>query len=434
MIERVVAIRLNDHLIINKLSEVFQSAYKEYHSTETALLRVQNDMLVALDGEGGVVLMLLDLSAAFDTIDHKILFRRLHQLGIRGPALAWFKSYLTGRKQSVNIQGVKSEKQDLPYGVPQGSVLGPILFTLYTLPLGDIARKFGLRVHIYADDTQLYISFRPLDPDSLALSISNIQNCFSEIKCWMTVNLLKLNGDKTELLIALHKRFKNTINIEHVDIDSVLIKPSHSIRNLGAHFNITMDHTDFVTKKCQSARFALRNISRVRTSLTRSACEILVQAYVTSRLDYCNVLLYGVPKYVLNRLQKVQNSAARVVTMWPKREHITPVLADLHWLPIEQRIQFKILLYTYKALNNCAPQYITELLQPYVSPRPLRSAEKELLVVPQSRYKAYGERAFQSAAPALWNAIPGHLNIRNAPSVDCFKKRLKTYLFRKAFF
>ena len=122
-------------------------------------MRVQNDLLVALDKDGGVILMLLDLSAAFDTIDHNILFRRLYNLGIRGPALSWFRSYLSGRTQSVVIGDIKSASRNLPYGVPQGSVLGPILFTIYTLPLGDIARKYGLKVHIYADDTQLYISF-----------------------------------------------------------------------------------------------------------------------------------------------------------------------------------------------------------------------------------------------------------------------------------
>ena len=136
---------------------------------------------------------------------------------------------------------------------------------MYTLPLGDIARKFGLSIHIYADDTQLYISFKPRDPDSLAMSISNIQNCFTEIKEWMTENLLKLNGDKTELLLSLNKHLKDSITIKNISIDTVLIEPSESIRNLGAYFNIPMDHTDFVNQKCKSARYILHNISRVRT-------------------------------------------------------------------------------------------------------------------------------------------------------------------------
>ena len=395
---------------------------------------MQNDLLVALDKDGGSILMLLDLSAAFDTIDHTILLRRLYALGIRGPALAWFKSYLGGRMQSVNIQGVKSNFRDLPYGVPQGSVLGPILFTLYTLPLGDIARKFGLQVHIYADDTQLYVSFKPLNPDSLAMNIKNIQNCYSEIKSWMTDNLLKLNGDKTELLISLNKNLRESITINNISLDTVLIEPSVSIRNLGAYFNVPLDHTDFINQKCKSARYALHNISRVRTSLTRDACETLVQAYVTSRLDYCNSLLYGVPTYLLNRLQKVQNSAAKVITMTSKREHVRPVLAALHWLPVEQRVEFKLLLNTWKALNDQAPTYIKELLTPHEARRSLRSADKKLLDPPSSRakYTQYGDRAFQYSAPYLWNKLP--LEARVETDIAVFKSKLKTFLFRKAYF
>ena len=442
LIERVVCSRLNDHLARNKLSEIFQSAYKEYHSTETALLRVQNDLLIALDKDGGVILMLLDLSAAFDTIDHNILFRRLYNLGVRGPALAWFRSYLKGRTQSVIIGDTKSGSRDLPYGVPQGSVLGPILFTIYTLPLGDIARTYGLRVHIYADDTQLYISFSPLDPNSLQSKIGDIQACFQEIKKWMTANLLKLNGDKTELLIALHKRFKDAVTVEHVDIDAVLIKPSDSIRNLGAYFNRTMDHQDFVNKKCQAARFALRNISKVRTSLTRESCETLIQAYVTSRLDYCNVLLHGLPKYVTDRIQKVQNSAARVIVMIPKREHITPYLAALHWLPIQQRVEYKVLLYAFKALNNHAPEYLCELLNPYTPARSMRDRETRLIPpVKKSNYVDYGGRAFERSAPELWNTLPGDVrsvhsrsDLSSSERILLFKRKLKTYLFAKAYF
>ena len=248
----------------------------------------------------------------------------------------------------------------------------------------------------------------------------------------MAANLLKLNGDKTEFLIAVHKRFKDKINIDHVDLDSIIIKPSSSIRNLGAHFNTILDHVEFVNKKCQAARLALKNISRVRRSLTRDACETLVQAYVTSRLDYCNVLLYGLPDYVIERVQKVQNYAARVIAMVPKREPITPYRADLHWLPIQERIEYKILLYTYKALNNLAPAYVTDLLIPYQPTRHLRSSTKGLLAPPVHKPKHYGHRAFQHAAPKLWNCTPGH--IRDSKTLEVFKNRLKTHLFRRAYF
>ena len=335
-------------------------------------------------------------------------------------------------KQSVYINGTKSTPHDLPFGVPQGSVLGPLLFTLYTIPLGQIASKYGLSYHIYADDTQLYIAFRPSDQASTNNIIIRIQNCFAEIKTWMSENLLKLNGDKTEFLIMTLKKHQNNIEIEYLELDSVRIYPADSVRNLGAMFDKLLNMEAFVNAKCKSARYCLRNISRVRRGLTTAATETLVNAYVTSKLDYCNVLLNGLPSKLISRIQKVQNYAARVITFHPLRESITPILAHLHWLPVEQRVQYKVLLYVYKAVNGNAPQYISQLLQPYIPSRSLRSADKGLLVEPEFRLNSYGGRAFEISAPRLWNALPE--KCRAANSVNIFKRELKTHLFRHAYY
>ena len=146
-----MALQLVDYIDNNGLCEVFQSAYRAYHSTETALLRVYNDIAKSIDNQKSVVLVLLDLSAAFDTVDHSLLLDQ---------ALDWFRSYLSDRTQYVRIQDVSSDVHALPYGVPPGSVLGPLLYSLYTSPLGDIARSHGLSYHFYADDTQLYLRHR----------------------------------------------------------------------------------------------------------------------------------------------------------------------------------------------------------------------------------------------------------------------------------
>ena len=159
LLERVVAGRLTDYMTENNLHEHLQSAYKPGHSTETALVKVQNDILTSIDQHGVVILVMLDLSAAFDTIDHDILFSRMENtLGITGQALAWFKSYLSGRTLRIKIDKSFSELQDILWSVPQGSVLGPLLFLIYLLPLGKLIRKHGLELHIYADDTQLYLA------------------------------------------------------------------------------------------------------------------------------------------------------------------------------------------------------------------------------------------------------------------------------------
>ena len=147
-------------------------------------------------------------------------------------------------------------------------------------------------------------------------------------------------------------------------------------------------------------------------------------------MNSCNSLLYGLPQHLISRLQSIQNTAARVVTRTRKFDHITPVLKQLHWLPVRYRIVFKILLLVYKALNGTAPSYISELLKYHTSERKLRSSSQHLLATPKARLKTYGEKAF-AAAPRLWNSIP--LELRSNSSIDIFKRHLKTYLFKQAF-
>ena len=148
------------------MDEPFQSAYKKFHSTETALIKVQNDIFIQIDKKNCVALLLLDMSAAFDTVDHKLLIARLsNRFEIKGQALKWFESYLYDRKQFVIINNVKSNTKPLQCGVPQRSVLGPILYLLYTAPIGDIIQRHGLQYHLYADDIQLYLYFKPTQTD-----------------------------------------------------------------------------------------------------------------------------------------------------------------------------------------------------------------------------------------------------------------------------
>ena len=156
-----------------------------------------------------------------------------------------------------------------------------------------------------------------------------------------------------------------------------------------------------------------------------------MHAFVSSKLDYCNALLYGLPKKQLDKLQRVLNCAARVVSKVRKHEHITPILASLHWLPVPQRIDYKLILITFKALNGMAPGYLAELLHWYRAPRSLRSNALATLVIPKTRLKYYGDRAFVKAAPFLWNSLP--LSLRQMSDLDEFKGALKTHLYRVAY-
>ena len=375
---------------------------------------------------------LLDLSAAFDTIDHGILFSQLqHRLGISGIALEWFKSYLSGRTQSVTVENALSKESILQFGVPQGSVLGPLLYTIYTLPLRDTLRKANVFYHLYADDTQLYLSFNFQDATSQLECLHQMQDCVGNIKNWMVSNKLKLNDEKTEIMYISSRFYQQQIILQDFTIDNVKIVPAKSVRNIGIMFDNQMTMGAQVTSVCKAAHFHLRNIGRIRKSITYDACEKLIHAFVTSRLDCGNATLYGLPEYQNSRLQRMLNIAARILTLSPMFNNITPVLVELHWLPIVQRIEYKILLTTFKALHGKAPQYICDLLKSKPNPRALRSSEAHLLAVPSTRTKTYGDRAFAAAAPKLWNKLPDGL--RAFTEINAFKRELKTFLFKTAY-
>lgn len=360
--ERVVLSRLLDHLSDNDLQEPFQSAYRANHSTETALMRVQNDILMELDDKKAVVLVLLDMSAAFDTVDHALLLTRLSEVGVTGVAHDWFRSYLTNRTQTVCIGHVKSDPCELSCGVPQGSVLGPVLFTLYTAPIGRIIRKHGLDYHFYADDSQLYVSFRVRDTDDQVETLSRINACVQEINAWMAYHLLKLSREKTEVLVITTPQSRNQHSVTEVLVGDCVIRPSSVARNIGVMFDDLQDMNKHVQKLCQTAYFHLHRINSIRDCLNQQAAERLVLSLVTARLDYGNGLLIGLPGQLLDKLQRVQNSAARIVTRTGRYEHITPVLKKLHWLPVRYRIQYKVLLLTFRALHGEAPVYISDLI------------------------------------------------------------------------
>ena len=248
----------------------------------------------------------------------------------------------------------------------------------------------------------------------------------------MTCNKLKLNADKTELIVfASKKAMKHIPNIS-INLGGANVTPSKSIRNLGVHWDINFSMVTQINAILKSCYFHLRNIGKIRRYITDDACKTLVNALVTSRLDYGNALLYGVPGTLICRLQRIQNTAARIISRTSKHAHITPILKQLHWLPVESRIRFKILLYTYKALNGLAPSYLRDLLAEYVPSRSLRSADKGLLTTPKARTVTFGGKCFKIAAPALWNSLPDF--IKRADSLVIFKSLLKTHLFKLYYF
>ena len=427
LIECVVASRLWNIMTLYELQDPFQSAYRPNHSTETTL---HNDILREMDNGRITALVLLDLSAAFDTVDHNILLNRLeHDIGIGGAALRWRKSYLKNRTQCVRVGDESSDAVTLNYSVPQGSVLRPQWFCVYTSPLREIILKHGLCYLAYADDTQLYISFNP-QQEAAKECILQMENCVADIRIWMKQNYLKLNDNKTEFILIGSQHKLNKVVIPHIRIGNSTITPVSEVRNLGIIMDSTMTLAPHISSVIKSASFQLRGLGMIRKYLSQQATEQLVHAFVTSRLDMGNAILYGLPKEQLNRLQLKQNLSARLITRTKPFDNISPVLFDLHWLPITYRIQYKLMLLTFRAINGLAPPYINELLDWYTPAKSgLRSADKGFLDEHRVT-RSWGDRAFSVAAPRIWKSIP--INIRHSSSIESFKSGLKTHLFELA--
>lgn len=438
VLERVVSIQLSTHINAHNLGCPVQSAYQPFHSTETALLKIKNDIMINLAKGQATALVLLDLSAAFDTIDHALLLHRLsHWFGIKGSALDWFASYLSGRNQSVKAASSFSSDKPLCYGVPQGSVLGPFLFSLYTTPLTYLISSFsGLQHHFYADDTQLYIT---LTRDTATAAFQVLSNCLTGIQTWMDQNKLKLNPDKTEFILFGNPKLRSDLTpLLPSTILGAKISCCESVRNLGVLFDSNLTFHSHISNVTKSCFFHIRDLSRLRRCLSLSTAIALANALVSSRLDYCNALLHNITKSELLRLQRIQNALCRVLTRTSRFSHISPHLKALHWLPVKQRVVFKTCLLIFKSLNYGKPSYLASYLKPYQSPKSTRMSDPSLNFLNCPSYPSkiyihptYLDCAFQYSAPRLWNSLPH--SIRTASSLGIFRKKLKAHLFSEAF-
>ena len=336
------------------------------------------------------------------------------------------------RNFSVKVNRTLSDKCYLLIGVPQGSILGPLLFILYTKELEVIAKRHGFSIHLYADDTQLYISFNPLS-EKIDIEES-IKACLNDIKQWMTLNFLKLNEDKTEMLIitptSLSKKCFDTLVFGNETINA-----AHSARSLGVYFDDKLNMSHHVKEITQSCYMTLRNLWRIASKLHFHLKIQLVQSLILSRLDYCNAVLYGLPNYDLDQLQKVQNAAVRFIFGGKIKRfgHISPYLVQLHFLPIRFRLMFKVALLCFKCLNNIAPRYLCELINPkQQSYTNLRIDEDVFLLnnLPRPQF-VKSQKAFCYSGPQVWNELP--YIVRSSENLEVFKKKLKTHYFKMAF-
>ena len=275
--------------------------------------------------------------------------------------------------------------------------------------------------------SQLYISFDSSDADN---SLTILSSILDSVHAWLTSNRLSVNPSKTEyLIIGTPQQRSKLTNISSIPFQGTDLTPTDSTRNLGVIFDKELSLKQNISSVCKTSFYHIRQLRQVRSSLDTNSAIVLANSLVASKVDYCNSLYYGLPAASLDKLQRVQNSLARVVVPSVRRhDHITPTLKRLHWLPIRQRIIFKIASLTYKTLHNRKPSYLFQLLNPYVPTRNLRSLDKNLLTIPDIHVRSANvRRSFAFAAPTIWNSLP--LQLRTCPTLALFLSGLKTHLF-----
>lgn len=402
-----------------------QAGFRSAHSTESVILAVMDELRGGADRGISQALILLDLSAAFDTVDHDLLVDRVGCAGIQGSALRWITSFLADRSQAVRLGDFSSPMRKLTCGVPQGSSLSPLLFNLYLLPLIKSLRSRNVETFNYADDLQLIFDF-----DHLPSSVSNFQSTLCFISSWMNSNQLKLNPDKTELILTGGSANPWNASFWPTELGTSPI-PASSVKSLGILISNDLSMKAQIGAVVSSCFFQLRKLRKISRFLTTEALTLAILALVTSRIDYANSLYVGIPAYQQHRLQLVQNQAARLIARLSRRQHIQPLLKHLHWLPVNKRSAFKLGCITFNALAGKGPTYILSKIHQYKPTRALRSSHSNLLSTFSFKRERVGGLRFSVLAPKFWNSLP--MEIRLTESYGEFRKLLKTYLFTQAY-
>jgi len=358
ILQRLVQARLRPHLMNSTNFSQFQSANRQDHCTETTLLDVLNNVYTVADEKQVTVLIGFDLSAAFDTVCHQTLLQRLQsEFSVSGTALSWIRSYLTDRKQFIELGLRKLPETKLEVGVPQGSVLRPLPFAVYCSPAADVIASHGVRHHQYADDIKLHLAMRA---NNTAAGLSTLATCTADVKLWFMQNDLQLNPDKSEALVmGTANQLRAASSLTLMKVAGVDLPVANDIKVLGVLLDRRLTFDKHASAVARSRNYHAQAICHIRHILTMNLAQTLACSLILSRIDYCNAVLHGDPSGIIHKLQRVQNNVAKNVHEAPRRSDAYLLLKKLHWLPMEQHISYKLVLLTFKIWQTSAPAYLS---------------------------------------------------------------------------
>jgi hypothetical protein len=362
------------------------------------------------------------MSAAFDTVDHDSLLQKLENLGIRDDALRWLKEYMNNRFHSTDLGDTLSESIPLRMGVPQGSVLGPLLFTIYIRDLGECIQEMGIRYVVYADDVQLLVNVKPSEFSS---GIKKVEECINRIHKWASNNYLKLNSLKTEFIVFGTREQLSKIPTGEIEINNEKYPLKSVVRNLGIFLDSQLQFSHHIDRICRSAYANLRMLQSIRNSISNNQFAILSHALVLSRIESSPSLLYGVNDKQLKKLQRVIKATFRVTYRFKRCDRIEDEMRKSGWLSIGNRILLRLLMILHTVITTGKPSYLARLISHSSNEHALRSHSRGDLAALGARTEM-GKRAFMYAAPRIWNQMD--VKIRTMPRRETFRSEAKKWL------
>lgn len=421
VLESVVNNQLSNYLSSNSLLSPYQSGFRPGHSTVSALVKITDDIRLAMEHKLLTVLVLLDFSSAFNSVDFDILLGILSSLGVSSSAAAWFNSYLRGRSQSVRCNEASSEWCDLAAGVPQGGVLSPLLFSVF---INAVTKSLASHYHLYADDLQLYQHFKL---EEISSAIDAINNDLGNIGNWAESFGLLVNPAKSQALIIGGRYFLNKLQSPpQVFFDNTVIPYSSHVKNLGILMDCNLSWGMHVAEVSRRVFCSFQSLKRLQKFLPFQTKITLAQSLLLSLLDYADVCFLDATEELLDKLERLQNLCIRFIFGLRKYDHVSEFRSRLKWLPIRRRRDVHILSFLYSLLHNShSPSYLRERFE-FLVPRdkPCRSSSSLLLRVPPHASSRYGG-SFTVHAVRLWNSLPN--TIRGSSSLDVFRRRIKEH-------
>lgn len=422
ILEKVIYQQLNEYLNEKNLLPVYQSGFRKGYSTTTALSCLCDDIITASDKGQATVLALVDFSKAFDTLNHKLLISKCKYFGFDTLALRWLDCYLTGRCQLVKIGSAVSESKSITSGVPQGSVLGPLLFLIYTLDLSNTITQ--CKIQCFADDTQIYYSFESKD----YLRAADIINQeLASLHDYASQHNLRMNPAKTKAILFCSKKHRTFLKASmNLYLENESIQFASRVKNLGILIDENLRFNEYTSELSKSCYLRLKLLFASRHLLSFSMKKKLCECLVISKITYCNVVYFPCLDHATQyRIQKIQNACCRLVFNLRKYDHVTLPISTLKWMKVNIMFQYSFLSSLSSIMRSLQPRYLSNKLVTMHSVHKLPTRFGKLLLMPHHRTSQY-QRSFTYNAVRLFNSLSN--NLKRYFFEKSFKIQLKSYL------